>query len=183
MIQMSNQIAGYFQNLSEDQLLGHLAGCGNLKYCIINALERYELSEYLPLTHLEMNLDAFWAFNEDIQVHFKKEPSLLNPSDLDMWHLVFVGTASKFPPVFLESNSVVDLSENYEQGRQKLLLWGERKPHQSAWYELRIPRALNYPWMKAGDIPERIAVDILTYALGGRVEFFRYTGLSGWEEE
>jgi hypothetical protein len=72
----------------------------------------------------------------------------------------------------------IDLADGYETGPPfTVKLWGERRPGQDKWLDLRIPRELAYPWPTADRF---IGLTLIPYRQNGRVAFTRLTGLARW---
>jgi hypothetical protein len=172
-----SQIVGYYEGLETSQIREKLGSFGGLKYAILDSITKYQILFFEDVQEIPEDAQALWFFNTDLQLHFQKE---FGAGGAETWRLVFIGNREKLPDSFQEARTVFGLDEEYTVEEQQVLLWGERRKGQSAWYDLHVPHVLAYP-LKDDPPPYRVGMDMRVYYLDGRVSFVQYLGLTAWE--
>ncbi len=96
----------------------------------------------------------------------------------DVWRWYFVGHPDARPPQGFDvpENSfwTMEPDATFLKWEETAMLWGERMPSHSRWFDSRVARAiLEYPDQDGG----RVWLRYRTFSRGGRVEFVWYLGL------
>jgi hypothetical protein len=173
-------LAGCFEGLDSAGVVDHLNRFEGFNYIIISSLYDYRFEMYHSLDGVPDDWHEFWVFDEQIQLHFYKELSCTTNEEITTsWRLVYLGCAQMFPESYRGAQDVINLGRDYEEAEHKVLLRGERNPDQDAWYELKTPRVLDYPW-SGTTFPSQVAMLTTTYSLAGKAEFIQFHDLSDW---
>ncbi|MHC1733401.1 MAG: hypothetical protein AB9888_15390 [Bacteroidales bacterium] len=155
----------------------------DLRKIVNDALKKYPypyLLRQTVLTHefvllsSEMDCTTFTegqVFGPNGELHWKKQTWPEADGKQHGWRIAFVGLAEQCPDSLKGNQKSLD---DYEiEEKQQVLLRGEKKAGQTAWFDLRIPKPLFYPV----DTDQPVKLHLRLFKQHGRIEFVQMMGL------
>jgi len=170
---------GYLDANQLSEIFQQAATRAEFQYLLWQTTKQHDWSHFSAEANPADYLEA-QAFGRRGELHWKEQFWRSEGGLKSGWRVVWIGEKAACPEGLLTEHAcqIRLFAPDWQCQEITVLLWGERRPGQSAWIEPRIPRLLNYPLAAT----ERVGLKLLKHNAPAQPAFWQLYDLVPWKE-